>query len=392
MSSAARHLSRRTLLRGTGVALGLPLLEAMVPGGARAARTAGVDRGVARLAYIYLPGELAGRRQMSAEVGANVSVPSLQALADVHPDVSICSAVTIDPSGELTGLARCAAFMQVPATQRMPGRRGAIGATADQIAATHLGRGVRRPSLQLATGSSEFASHCPSDRGPLDHMSWQSATSPRPGESSPRAVFHRLFGGADDSQRPLSGKSVLDRVEGRRRLVAKLGVEDRRRLEAYFEAIRQVEQQIESVESDLASCRAAEVVPGTWSKAEDPPIDVAQARLLCDLLVLAYQADATRVATLQFRWPTGLCTGDAYVARRRVTIALVGELLAKLAATPSGHSSLLEQSCLMIGSGEYATIQLALAGGMLREQRRHLAGENTTLPEVHQTILARALA
>jgi hypothetical protein len=282
-----KHLSRRTVLRGAGACIALPLLDAMNPAGVAWANTpAGATP--PRMAFIGFPHGAVMNMWSPEQTGTDyVMSPILRPLEKHRRHLTIVSglrnkpAESADPHGiiERTWLT-CTA----PA---MAGVQGPdAGVSADQLAARHIGQETRLPSLELVTAL----------RGA--QVSWRTPTQSLPQEPNPRAVFARLFGQGDtESERKAIVQetgSILDRVMAQaNRLAVDLGPEDRVAVEVYLDSVREIERRIQMA---MAQDTSALDVP-------DAPVGVpddiqTHIELMFDLMALAFQADLTRVITI----------------------------------------------------------------------------------------------
>jgi hypothetical protein len=298
-------LSRRTLLRGCGAALGLPLLEAMLP---RAGAGAVLPQ---RLLVYFLPNGMVLPRTIPTQTGTNYVLPDHLSVLEPHrADLLVVSGLTNhptdgEPHASAVGMLLTGTFISAqPSTGAAP----TAATSMDQLAAAHLGPGTRLPSLELGSEGTflcRFASGSESYCAYLNHLSWSSPTQPRSKEVSPRRAFERTFGAVgqgspeERARRLLHERSVLDTVLADvADLEAVLGREDRARLDAYLTGVRELEQRLDAAENSLPpSCAAP--AEELWTRlVNDPSADVTEhAELMSDLMVLALRCDATRVIT-----------------------------------------------------------------------------------------------
>ena len=401
-----KHLPRRTFLRGVGATLALPLLDAMVPALSAAARTAANP--VRRLGFIYFPhGSVswadgsANRWTPPGEGGALELSPILQRLAPVKDQTLVLTnmehrnAQGNGTDGNAEHTRSNASWLSAARPKMTEGADVRLATTVDQIAAEKLCRDNRLPSLELTLENSFLVGNC--DNGYncvyVNTLSWSSPTTPLPMENNPRVVFERLFGdgGTVDERRAAMRRdqSILDSVtDDMARLVGSLGASDRARVDQYVDSVREVERRIQRAEAQAGE--------STFT-LPDRPVGIPEtydehARLLFDLLLLTYQADITRVFSLQlgreqsartFPW-IGVNEGHHAVSHHQddpekmASIAKINtyhiELLAyfvdKLAATPDGDGSLLDHSMVLHGSGmsngnlhDHKNLPLVLVGG-----------------------------
>ena len=300
-----------------------------------------------------------------------------------------------------------------------------LGTTVDQVAARHIGRDTRLPSLELAMDFLQVVGQCDNGYACVyqNNLSWSSPTTPLPAEAHPRLVFESLFGeGAtpDERRAVLRRKaSLLDAFHSDlRRLQRELGPEDRSRVDDYLTSVREVERRIQRAERDASENPVPDV---------DRPVGVPvryadHARLMFDLQVLAYQGDITRVITFQLARETSNRTypeigvpdphhplshhGNdpekiARMARiNAFHVSLFAGFLGKLKATPEGEGSLLDNTVLLYGSGignpnthDHVDLPILVAGGAatgLKGNRHVRYRQPTPLANLHLTLLDRA--
>lgn len=296
-------LSRRTFLRGLGVALPLPWLEIM---GAQNAWAESADpKTVApnRMAFLYVPNGKHMPDWTPQKEGAGFDLPPiLEPLAAVREKLLVLTGLTADgarPHGDGGGdhARALASFLTGTHPNKTDGTDIRAGVSVDQVAAAQIGDRTRLPSLEIGTESGAMAGNCDSGYSCVysSTMSWRSATQALPKEINPKLVFERLFGSGDagGAQRRAKQKSILDFVrEDSKGLENRLGRGDIRKLDEYFTAIRDIELRMERADK-LQPVK----VPDYPAPAGIPASYEEHIRLMCDLTVLAFQADVTRVAT-----------------------------------------------------------------------------------------------
>lgn len=303
-----RPISRRTVLRGLGAAVALPWLEAMGPltGWANAA-SAPASAAPNRLAVLYVPN---GKNMVDwtpkAE-GKDFDLPSiLQPLSPVKDDLLVLTGLTADKAranGDGGGdhARALAAFLTGCQPRKTDGTDIRAGTSVDQLAAARIGDQTRLPSLEIGCEQGSMAGNCDSGYSCVysSTMSWRSATQPLPKEVNPKLVFERLFGNGPDAlraKRDEKRKSVLDFVRDDAGDVRKqLGAGDQRKFDEYLGAVRDIEQRILRAEK-LPPVKA----PDFTKPTAIPASYEEHLKLMCDLLVLAFQADVTRVSTFVF--------------------------------------------------------------------------------------------
>jgi hypothetical protein len=286
MYLSKKHVSRRTVLKGIGASIALPLLDAMNPVATAWAQTAAGST-PKRLAFVGFPHGAIMDRWSPVQTGTTYEMsPILQPLEPLRQHLTIVSGLrnkpgeTPEPHGyiEMTWL-----------TCVKPWDRGVAGAdsgvSADQFAARHIGQDTRLPSLELTTALGGA------------RLAWRTATQPLPQEGNPRAVFQKLFGQGDtDAERAAilhETGSILDRVKGQAaRLQASLGVRDRVVVSDYLDSVREIERRVQMAsQQDMSRLDIPDAPVGT-------PNDLTEHfKLMFDLMALAFQADITRIIT-----------------------------------------------------------------------------------------------
>ena len=400
-------LSRRTVLRGMGCTLALPLLDAMVPALSAIRKTAANP--VKRFGVVYVPNGMAMEYWSPKGIGAEYeSTPILAPLAPFRAQMLVVS-----------GLSRAWEANHAGATTSFltgaKGNRGEVNIRADvsidQIIAKEFGKETQLASLELGLDSRGNSGECSGGYSCVytNTLSWRGVTTPIHPESNPRAVFERLFGdgGSTDSaaRRALlkRDRSILDSVTGKvADLQRRIGPGDRGKVDEYLEGVRDVERRLVRAEGqselELPAMAQPEGTPGTFSE---------HARLMFDLQRLAYQVDLTRVITLMMgreqtgRTYTEIGVPDAHHplshhAHNPVKVAtmskinvfhvkLFAEYLEKLRATPDGDGSLLDHMLILYGAGMSDSdrhseddLPLVLAGGASGALR---GGQHLRYPE-----------
>ncbi|MBM3771230.1 MAG: DUF1552 domain-containing protein [Acidimicrobiia bacterium] len=395
------HVSRRSVLRGFGATLALPLLDGMVPALSALGRTPAA--GPRRMAVIYTPNGMMMPNWTPRGEGTTFAFsPILEGLAPYRDTLTIISGLADRygwPQGdEGTGdHARAAAtFLTGVHVKKTEGADIRGGISMDQIAARALGRETQVASLELAIESVEFLGACDSGYSCAyaNTISWRSPTVPLPMENEPRAVFERLFGGSDSTDtaarvaRIAKEKSILDSVTERvHELERGLGAKDRLKMGEYLEAVRDVERRIQ-----MAEAQSARELPIVERPAGIPATFEQHARLMFDLLLLAFQTDLTRIGTFMLgrevsgraypeigvpdsHHPTSHHQNDPEKLNKLQKINTFhvkqfAYFLERMKNTPDGDGSLLDHSCLLYGSGisdsnihMHDNLPLVLAGG-----------------------------
>ena len=426
-----RPLSRRTALRGLGATLALPLLEAMTPRSALAASPAA--KAPTRLAYLYIPNGVHRPDWTPRTVGPGFDLPSiLEPLGPVRDDVLVLGGLTLDPArahGDGGGdHARAMASFLTAAHPRKTGGEGLrAGVSADQVAAREVGQGTRFASLEIGCEGGR-------DSGQCDHgyscayqvnLSWRGASAPATKEVDPRLVFERLFadrarGGRAEpafARREKRDRSLLDFVaEDARQLRGRLGSGDRGKLDEYLTGVREIERRIDRARPSV------EVGPSTLARPVGIPADYREhLRLMADLLVLAFRADLTRVATFVFAndgsnrayASIGVPEGHHDLSHHgqdpgklagirainRFHVEQFAYLLARLKEAKEGEGNLLDHSMIVYGSGiadgnahSHDDLPILLAGrgnGTLEPGRFIASPRETPLANLHLSLLDR---
>jgi hypothetical protein len=409
------RLSRRTVLRGLGISLALPWLEAMGPTRSWAAdgKTAPAPN---RMAILYVPNGKNMADWTPAAEGRDYELPPiLKPLTGVKDDLLVLTGLTADkarPHGDGGGdhARALSAFLTGAQPRKTDGTDIRAGVSVDQVAASRIGDQTRLASLEIGCEAGAMAGNCDSGYSCVysSTMSWKSATQPLPKEVNPKLVFERLFAsapGAERLARDQQRKSILDFVgEDARDLTGKLAQNDVRKLDEYFTAIRDIEQRMER------AARLPEVKTPDYPVPAGPPGDYQEhIRILCDLMVLAFQADVTRVCTFVLAnegsnkpYPfIGVSEGhhdlshhgnDAKKKEKirdinTFHISQLAYLLEKLKRTPEGDGTLLDHCLVAYGSGnsdgnahnhDNLPVLLAGRGGGTIETGRHIRYPNET--------------
>jgi hypothetical protein len=304
--SNATLMPRRGFLRGLGTAVALPWLECMAPALAAPAAASGAGH-PRRMAFVYIPNGANMADWTPAALGADFELPAtLKPLAAHRKDVLVLSGLAHDkarPNGDGPGdHARASAtFLTGCQAKKTQGADIKVGASVDQVAAAKIGRATRFASLELGCDRGQQTGNCDSGYSCAYsfNISWRNESTPNPPETNPRLVFERLFSNGAGSEsaerrarRELGQQSVLDFVlEDANRLKSQLGATDRRKLDEYLTAVREIEGRIERAERFVAEVPAERKPTGIPKEYEQ------HLRIMFDLMVLAFQTDATRVAT-----------------------------------------------------------------------------------------------
>ncbi|MEI7686203.1 MAG: DUF1552 domain-containing protein [Planctomycetota bacterium] len=401
----SKILSRRTALKGLGAAVALPWLEAMAPiySWANPGR-----RPPVRMAFIYMPHGAVMRDWTPGEAGAlPEQLPAiLQPLSGLKNDFSVLTGLSADKArgGSGAHARSMGAFLTATRPRRTEGSDFRAGVSVDQVAAVSIGDQTRLPSLQLATAQAGTTGNC--DLGyacAYMRLSWRDAVTPLPAMSNPRHLFERLFTnntGGNSVRREMERRSLLDFVRDEAvGLQSTLGANDRRKLDEYFSAIREIEQRIERAARMPAPARPNITVPDL--RNNDNEHWEEQVRLLGDLLVLAFQTDSTRICTFALNnefndrsYPAlGFREGHHHVSHHSGNPEMLRKyslisahhvtqfayVLNKLKEAREGDGSLLDNCIITYGSairdgqahdnGDLPILLAGRAGGVLRPGR-----------------------
>lgn len=311
-----KHLRRRTFLKGLGAGIGLPLLDAMTPAFAQPSQDP-ARHPPCRMAFVYVPNGIEMPHWTPVAEGRDFDLPRILAPLEPYRDqLTVFSGLAQNgarPLGDGAGdHARAAAAFLTGVHPRKTAGEGILsGPSVDQIAAARWAAGERKDatpfaSLELGCEPGGSAGECDSGYSCAysNNLAWRTATSPLPAETNPRLLFERLFAGFDASGDPSArsrraryDRSILDFVsEDARSLSASLGLSDRRKLDEYLYAVRDIERRISFVAEKTKDLPAFGHSSADYQAGV--PEDFAQhARLMFDLLAVAFHADLTRVAT-----------------------------------------------------------------------------------------------
>ncbi len=425
----SQPLSRRTLLRGLGVSLALPWLEAMGPLTAWAKDTTKAAAAPNRMAFIYVPNGKNMADWTPATEGANFELPAiLQPLKDVRGEFSILTGLAADKArshGDGGGdhARALAAFLTGAQPRKTDGTDIRAGISVDQVAAARSDAEVRLPSLEIGCDKSSMSGDCDSGYSCVysSNMSWKSATQPMPKEVNPKLVYERMFTTGSDGQRALEGarrKSLLDLVGADvKDLSGKLGTNDKRKLDEYVTSVRDIETRM-----DRAAKLPPVKVPGDYPKPTGIPESYEEhLKLMSDMLVLAFQTDITRVSTYMFAnegsnkpYPNiNIKEGHHELSHHGKDAVKMGKireinifhtthlayLLKKLKAVPEGDGTLLDHCMIAYGSGNsdgdahnHDNLPLLLAGGgcgTIKQGRHIVYPKNTPLNNLWVSMLDR---
>ena len=419
-------INRRTLLRGLGATITLPLMESMIPS---ALATTIMDNRPKRLSVFYIPNGLRMPLFTPAEAGENYALtPILEPIARHKQKFTVISGLAhynANALGDGPGShgRSCGAYLTGAHPKRTEGADIFCGISMDQVLANHLGHHTQLASLELGIeppsllGSCDIGYSCTY----TNTLSWRSPTSPLPVVVKPSDVFERLFGDTtvlDEKSRKaqLATKaSILDFVlEDASRLSPRLGMNDRRKMEEYLDSIRTVELRIQKASQQAQQVDTSHVqlpvgIPESFEE---------HVRLMIDLQVLALQSDMTRISTfmlgreLSNRAYAEIGVPDAHhslshhggdeekiaklVKINRLHMEQFGYLLDRLSATDDGERTLLDSTLVMGGASlgepndhDNMNLPAIVAGAGLRGNRhivepKHTPMSNLMLSLIHE--------
>jgi hypothetical protein len=378
------QISRRTVLRGLGTAIALPWLEAMAP----AAELASGSKSAApkRMAFLYVPNGAHMQAWTPATEGSDFELPFiLEPLKAFKDDLLVLTGLAQDNAaahGDGGGdhARSLACFLTGTHPVKTDGANIKAGVSVDQVAAQNVGKATRFPSLELGCDRGAQSGNCDSGYSCAysSNISWRSPTTPMAKEVNPRLVFDRMFAsqlagetGAARAKRDLYRRSILDFVaEDAAQLKGRLGTNDRRKVDEYLTAVREIEQRVSRAEKNDPTADQ----PGKLKKPAGIPQDFQEhIRLMCDMMVLAFQGDLTRISTFMFANEgsnksyafMGVPEGHHDLSHHggdpkkhekikqinKFHIEQFAYILGKLKAIREGNGTLLDNTMIVYGSG-----------------------------------------
>ena len=421
MNIFKKTLSRRTVLRGLGASLALPLLDSMIP--ALSSASAQAAQPTKRLGVVYVPNGMAMKSWTPATEGTDFEITRiLQPLAAYQDRMLVLTGLNGPRSNAGVHASASTRFLTGAIPARVESDLQAA-VSIDQLVARQLGRETQLGSLELALDKNDVFGSC--DIGfscqYTSTIAWRDANTPLPMETNPRLVFERLFGdiGTTDPavrlQRIRKDQSLLDAVSDRvSELNRSVGAGDRARLDQYLDAVRDVERRIQ-----MAEAQSNRELPEVEQPSGIPDSYEEHAKLMFDMQVLAYQTDLTRVITFMMgrelsgrtyaeigvpdsHHPTSHHRDDPVLYEKVTKInefhtSLFAYYLDKLDATPDADGSLLDNMLLLYGAGmsdsnrhSNAGLPLVLLGGgagTLKGGRHIRYRSGTPINNLHLTML-----
>jgi hypothetical protein len=421
-----KSLPRREFLRGMGVTIALPFLDAMTPAFAAGAKPA------VRLGFVYVPnGIIMGKWTPKGEGAGFEFAPTMKPLEPFRERLMVFSGLAQVQGRALGDGAGDHARAGATFLTGVHPKKSEIvirgGISADQIAARELSKYTQFASLELGIESNQLAGNCDSGYSCAytNTISWHSETTPLPVENNPRSIFERLFGDGEstDAAARLAmferQRSILDYVSGSLdRLNGKLGAGDRAKLDEYAEAIRDIERRIQKAEQQNAMMK----LPVMERPTAVPEEFEDHVKMVMDLLTLAFQADLTRVVTLMMAREgsnrpyrsIGISDGHHNLTHHqndpekiaKITkineqhVKLFANLLERLKATPDRDGNLLDNSLIVYGSSisdgnlhTHHDLPIVLAGGgagQVKGNRHIVYPKDTPLNNLLLSMLEKA--
>src|SRR5579862_18420 len=431
----SKPMNRRTMLKGLGAALSLPLFDAMLPSRWQGFSSAAhADGGVPlRMLFVCTPNGMWMDNFTPAVAGPlPAALPaSLKSLEPFRAEFSILSGL-----GQLNATAKgdgagdharsAAAFLTGAHPKKTAGADIKLGVSVDQVAAKAIGQNSRFPSIELGCEGGKRAGECDSGYSCayVSNISWSSETTPMPKLIDPKQVFDRLFAdansGIDMAARLEARKGILDYVtEDTGRLELKLGQVDRRKLDEFSTSVREIERRIE--QNLKTAGKPVRLPPGTQRPTGIPKDYTEHVKLMYDMLALAFQTDVTRIGSylvanegsgrnFSFIGANGAHhenshhgkTPDKIEAIKKIDKFYVDQFayfIKRLKETKEGNGSLLDNTMIVYGSGigdgdrhNHDNLPVILAGkgaGTITQGRHIKYGRNTSLCNLYLAMLQR---
>ena len=410
-----RHLQRRTVLRGIGTGLALPLMDIMFPTKAAVAAGAVANAPVRMACLFFANGAIMDKWRPTGE-GKNYELSqTLAPLAEMKDDFLVLEGLTqhharANGDGGGDHARNASAFLTGAQPRKTSGADITVGQSIDQTIAQRIGSQTNLSSIELGIDRGRNAGNCDSGYSCAysSNISWKTATTPCAKEVNPRAAFERLFGSpqtaADQERRNRNRKSILDFVSSdAKRIEAKLGGADRRKLDEYLSSVRDLELRVARAEKSSKEIPELALPDGVPSELKE------HINLMFDILTLAFQTDTTRIATMMLadagsnRTYPDVDVKDGHhelshhekdeskmerISRiDKYLVERFAYFLKTLKSTKEGESNLLDNSMILYGSAisdgnrhnhDDLPIILAGRGGNTIETGRYLKFEKET--------------
>jgi hypothetical protein len=424
------QIPRRTFLKGLGTVIALPMLESMAPRVLRAAAPAG-KVAPRRMAFVYVPNGANMADWTPKAVGADFELPLiLEPLKARQKDLLVLSGLAHDKGrahkdGAGDHARASSTFLTGSHVNKTAGADIKVGVSVDQVAAQQIGNETRFPSLEMGTDKARLAGNCDSGYSCAYsfNISWKSESTPMPPEVDPRLVFDRFFGNGDSSEmeevrikRDRYKKSILDfALDDAKKLKSNLGYTDRRKLDEYLSAVRELEERIDRANGFASKLPDYNRPTGIPRSYED------HLKLMFDLMALAFQTDTTRIATFIMahdgsnrQYPfIGVRDGHhdlshhggneekkAKIAKiNRFHVTQFAYFLDKLSSVKEGDGTLLDNCMIVYGSGladgnahAHDNLPVLLAGkggGTIRTGRHFRCERETPMANLFLSLLDR---
>jgi hypothetical protein len=421
------QIDRRRFLKGLGTLMALPALEGLAP----LARAANAPENPVRMAFMFVPNGIDMRNWTPANAGSLEITPLLEPLRALKNDFSILTGLAQNNANALGDgpgdhARSTAAWLTGVHPKKTAGSDIKLGISADQVAALEIGKKTRFSSLELGCERGGNAGDCDSGYSCAysSNISWRSENTPVAKEVNPRLVFERLFGNGQKSEqdesvarRDLFNKSILDFVmEDASALKGRLGKRDQMKMEEYFQAVREIEKRVVAFENTAKLEAAAGI-----GKPKGIPADFGEhIRLMGDMMILAFQADLTRVATFMFAndgsnrsyAQIGVSDGHHDIShhgrlaeklekKKKIDTYHVEQLayiLGRMKAIKEGNGSMLDNTLIVYGAGisdgdahnhNNLPILLAGRGGGLKTGQHYRFDNYTPMNNLFITMLDR---
>ncbi|MEM6504412.1 MAG: DUF1552 domain-containing protein [Planctomycetota bacterium] len=384
ITGQTRPMSRRTMLKGLGVAMALPMLDAMgTASSALAAPTAG-GATPTRMAFIFAPNGVNYEHWLPTGSGKRYELsPTLKPLEGVRQHVNVMTGLTLDKAranGDGPGdhARSSATYLTGAQARKTSGNDIRIGVSVDQFAAQQIGENTRLPSLEIGMERGRSAGRCDSGYSCayVSNVSWADEDTPVPKITNPITVFERMFGEVGNVEAEAAKQdrlrrraSILDYVmNDTQRLERKLGKNDRNKIDEFQTSIREIERRVQ-----LAKSSDDIELPDTPPPTEAPTTLTERIDLMYDMMILAFRMDVTRISSFMLgnggsnkRFEElNILEGHHTLSHHRNNAEMVEKIrridryytegfarfVKKMADTPDGRGSLLDHSMVLFGSG-----------------------------------------